>query len=95
MRDAGVARGAAGGAGLRAGGAARDSDQGAGDRRAWDEPAGGEGAPRDGARTGMAGGVRPAAGWPLPWWPPSGNGTGGDEPAGPSPFWLRPLRRRK
>jgi hypothetical protein len=26
---------------------------------------------------------------------PSGNGAGADEPAGPAPFWLRPLRRRK
>jgi hypothetical protein len=25
----------------------------------------------------------------------SGNGAGADEPAGPAPFWLRPLRRRK
>ena len=26
---------------------------------------------------------------------PSGNGAQADEPAGPAPFWLRPLRRRK
>jgi hypothetical protein len=27
--------------------------------------------------------------------PAAGNGTGGDHPQGPAPFWLRPLRRRK
>jgi len=27
--------------------------------------------------------------------PAAGNGGRGDEPAGPAPFWLRPLRRRK
>src|SRR6516165_2065211 len=50
--DAGVARGAAGGGGLRAGGAARGWAGGAGDERAGDG-----GAARDSARTGMAGGV--------------------------------------
>jgi hypothetical protein len=85
-----VARGAAGGAGLRAGGVVRDwnegggdagaLDEGTGDAGAWDEAprdTGAEdaGAARDGARTGMAGGVRLAAGWPFPECQPSGPGA--------------------
>jgi len=70
-----VARGAAGGAGLRAGGAARDWDEGAGDERAGGEGAGDEGAARDGARTGMAGEARPTADWPFPGYPPVGPGA--------------------
>jgi len=37
----------------------------------------------------------PAAGSPAAGSPAAGNGSRGAEPAGPTPFWLRPLRRRK
>src|SRR5262249_17198783 len=63
--DAGVARGAAGGAGLRAGGAARGWAGGG-----W----GGGGAP-GGPPTRAAGGGGAAPGWPFPRCPPSGPGA--------------------
>src|SRR5262249_57700813 len=92
--DAGAARGAAGGAGRCAGGAVRDWDQGAGDERAGgegagDERAGDDGASRVGARTGMAGAVRPAAGWPFPGYPPAGPGTLDRGLPAPPLGWLR------
>src|SRR5262249_17775563 len=76
----GGGRGGGGGGGRCGGGAGRDWDRGAGDERAGgegagDERAGDDGASRVGARTGMAGAVRPAAGWPFPGYPPAGPGT--------------------
>jgi len=88
-----VARGAAGGAGLREGGAARDWDGGRGDAGTRDAGArdagtGDAGAARDGARTGTAAGVRPAGGWPLPEYQPAGPGEPDRGRAAPPLAWL-------